>query len=88
MASWVPAMQTTSGGSTCCFLDDGSEFARQVGHSHITSVTQLAAEAQAGRLVLIHLSSFHPETGEPELDHAYSILPRTEFAYDGVEIEF
>jgi ribonuclease BN (tRNA processing enzyme) len=84
----VPARQTTSGGSTCCFLDDSSEFARQVGHSHVTTVTQLAAEAPAARLVLIHLSSFRPETGEPELAYACSLLPRTEFAYDGTEIEF
>jgi ribonuclease BN (tRNA processing enzyme) len=72
----------------CNALDEQGEFARQVGHSHITPVARLAAEAQVGRLVLIHLSSFRPEHGEPELDHAYPILPRTEVAHDGIEIEF
>jgi ribonuclease Z len=72
----------------CCVLDRDAEFARQVGHSHITPVAQLAAETQVGRLVLIHLSSFRPEHGEPELDRAYPIFPRTEVAYDGMEIEF
>ncbi len=72
----------------CCVEDSDSEFARQVGHSHITPVAQLAAEAQVGRLVLIHLSPFRPEHGEPELDRALPIFPRTEVAFDGMEIEF
>jgi ribonuclease Z len=72
----------------CSCLDSDAEFARQVGHSHITPVARLAAKAQVGRLVLIHLSSFRPEHGEPELDRAYPIFPRTEVAYDGMEIEF
>jgi ribonuclease BN (tRNA processing enzyme) len=72
----------------CSVLDNDSEFARQVGHSHITPVAQLAAEARVGRLILIHLSSFRPEHGEPELDRAHPIFPRTEVAYDGMEIEF
>jgi ribonuclease BN (tRNA processing enzyme) len=68
--------------------DDQGEFARKVGHGHITPVARLAAKAQVGRLVLIHLSSFRPELGEPELDRAYPIFPRTEVAFDGMEIEF
>jgi ribonuclease Z len=72
----------------CCVSDDQEEFARKVGHSHITPLARLAAEAQVGRLVLIHLSSFRPELGEPNLDRAYPIFPRTEVAFDGMEIEF
>jgi ribonuclease Z len=72
----------------CACLDSDAAFAKRVGHSHITPVAQLAAEARVGRLVLIHLSSFRPEHGEPELDHAYPIFPRTEVAYDRMEIEF
>ena len=72
----------------CSCPDDDPEFARQVDHSHITPVAQLAAEAQVGRLVLVHLSSFRPEHGEPELDRAYPIFPRTEVAFDRMEIEF
>jgi ribonuclease BN (tRNA processing enzyme) len=41
-----------------------------------------------GRLVLIHLNSFRPEHGDPELDHAHPIFPRTGVAFDGMEIEF
>jgi ribonuclease Z len=72
----------------CCVSDDDPEFARRVGHSHITPVAQLAAEAQVGRLILIHLSAMRPETGEPELERALPIFPRTELAFDRMEIEF
>jgi len=72
----------------CCVSDDDPDFARRLGHSHITPVAQLAAEAQVGRLVLIHLSAMRPEAGEPELDRVQSIFPRTEVAYDRMEIEF
>lgn len=68
--------------------DDEPELARQIGHSHSTPVAQLAAEAEVGRLVLVHLSSFRPEHGEPKLDRAYPIFPRTEVAFDGMGIGF
>ena len=72
-----------------CFCPDNEpEFARRGGHSHITPVAQMAAEAQVGRLVLIHLCPFRPEWGEPELELAHSIFPRTELAFDRMEIEF
>ena len=66
----------------CCVLDDDPEFARRVGHGAITPVAQLAAEAQVGRLALIHLSPMRPEAGGPELDRAHAIFPRTEVAFD------
>ena len=72
----------------CFGSDDDPEFARRAGHSHITPVAQLAAEAQVGRLILIHLSTMRPESGEPELDLAHPIFPRTEVAFDRMEIEF
>jgi ribonuclease BN (tRNA processing enzyme) len=72
-----------------CFCPDNEpEFARQAGHSHITPVAQLAAEAQVGRLVLIHLNPLRPEWGEPELELAHPIFPRTEIAFDRMEIDF
>jgi len=71
----------------CCVSDDDPDYARRLGHSHITPVAQLAAEAQVGRLVLIHLSAMRPDSGEPELDRAHPIFPRTEVAFDRMEIE-
>ena len=72
----------------CSMPDNEPELARSSGHSHITPVAKLAAEAQIGRLVLIHLNPFRPEWGEPELELAHSIFPRTELAFDRMEIEF
>lgn len=72
----------------CFVTDDDPEFARRSGHSHITPIAQLAAEAQVVRLVLIHLSALRPEVGEPELDRVQSISPNTEVAFDRMEIEF
>jgi ribonuclease Z len=72
----------------CSMSDDDPEYARRLGHSHITPVARLAAEAQVGRLVLIHLHASRPETGEPELERIQSIFPRTEVAFDRMEIEF
>jgi len=72
----------------CFVTDDNPEFARRSGHSHITPVARLAAQAQVGRLILVHLSTLRPETGEPELAHALPIFPRIEVAFDGMEIEF
>ena len=72
----------------CYWPDDELELARASCHSHITPVAQMAAEAQVGRLVLIHLNPLRPEWGEPELELADSIFPRTEVAFDRMEIEF
>jgi ribonuclease BN (tRNA processing enzyme) len=72
----------------CAMPDDDPEYARRLGHSHITPVARLAAEAQVGRLVLIHLHSARPEIGEPELELIQSIFPRTEVAFDKMEIDF
>jgi ribonuclease BN (tRNA processing enzyme) len=72
----------------CCVSDDDPDFARRIGHSHITPVAQMAAQAQVGRLILVHLSSMRPESGEPELDRVSAIFPNTEVAYDRMEIEF
>jgi len=72
-----------------CFSPDNEpEFARRGGHSHITPVAQLAAQAQVGRLILVHLNPLRPEWGEPEVELVHSIFPRTEVAFDRMEIEF
>jgi ribonuclease BN (tRNA processing enzyme) len=73
-----------------CYMpdDDEPELARQIGHSHLTPVARLAAEAEVGRLVLVHLSAARPGALKSRLAHAYPIFPRTEVAYDGMEIEF
>ena len=72
----------------CYMPDDEPEMARRIGHSHITPVCQLAADARIGRLILIHLNPLRPEAGEPELDRGRELFPATEIARDRMEIEF
>ena len=72
----------------CYWPDNELELAMASGHSHITPAAEMAAEAQVGRLVLIHLNPLRPDWGEPELEIAHSIFPRTEIAFDQMEIEF
>jgi ribonuclease BN (tRNA processing enzyme) len=73
-----------------CYMpdDDEPELARKIGHSHLMPVLRLAAEAEVGRLVLVHLSAVRPGALESRLDRAYTAFPRTEVAFDGMEIEF
>jgi ribonuclease BN (tRNA processing enzyme) len=72
----------------CTWPDDEPELSRRSGHSHVTPVAQMAAKARVGRLVLIHLNPLRPEWAEPELELAHAIFPRTEIAFDRMEIEF
>jgi ribonuclease BN (tRNA processing enzyme) len=89
----VPYLQHMRGADVLlheCYMpdDDEPELARQIGHSHITPVVHLAAEAEVGRLVLVHLSAVRPGALESRLERAHAIFPRTEVAFDGMEIEF
>jgi ribonuclease Z len=71
-----------------CYLpDDMAQFAREIGHSCITPVAQVAAAAGVGHLVLVHLLPF-PELGAIDVDIARAIFPSTEMGYDGLELEF
>ncbi|MCB9453707.1 MAG: hypothetical protein H6672_19940 [Anaerolineaceae bacterium] len=69
-----------------CYLPDSwQEFARVTGHSHLSGVAQIAAKAEAGRLVLTH----HNTAGlELDMESARAIFPQTIKAYDGLEISF
>mgnify|MGYP001818629765 CR=1 FL=1 len=71
-----------------CYLTDGEpDLARKIGHRHTTPVAQVLADAGVGRLVLVYLNALRPEAGEPDLDRARSIFPRTELAFDRMGIE-
>jgi ribonuclease Z len=72
----------------CYFTDEWGEWAEKTGHSRLTPVVQLAAKAEVGRLVLVHMNPL--ETGrEPlPLAAARAIFPKTEIGSDGDAIEF
>jgi ribonuclease BN (tRNA processing enzyme) len=54
-------------------------------HSSAAEAAQVARDAQADRLLLIHLPPFHEGTGEL-LEEAASVFPHTELALDGAEV--
>lgn len=72
----------------CNFKDGQSEWAEKTGHSHTTPVAQLAARAGVKRLVLTHLNPLEQADDPAELAIARTIFPQTDYAYDGLEIEF
>jgi ribonuclease BN (tRNA processing enzyme) len=72
-----------------CYLpDERAEWAKVIGHSSTTPVAQLAREAEAGQLVLIHVDPQLTETDPIGLEQARGIFPRTELAEDLMVVEF
>ncbi len=72
----------------CYFPDQEAELARRTGHSYTSAVAHLAARAQVGQLVLVHMDP-SAETEDPiDLPRARSIFPRTQLACDEMELRF
>lgn len=71
----------------CYFRDDYEEFALRSGHSWTTPVAQLAAAANVGRLVMIHINPLDESDDPIDIAKARAIFPQTEVAFDGLEIE-
>ncbi len=55
------------------------------GHTTMSGAARVAREANAGRLVLVHLP---PDASEAELSAPREIFPATELGYDGQTIDF
>lgn len=72
----------------CNFADGQEAFADLTGHSCATPVAQVAARAQAGRLMLIHFDPLMPAEHPVDLARVRAIFPRTDVAADGLGIDF
>lgn len=72
----------------CYCNDDQSERAALMGHSCLTPVAQVAAAAQVGRLVLVHVNPLADPTEPLDLDTARTIFANTELAVDKMAVEF
>jgi ribonuclease BN (tRNA processing enzyme) len=72
----------------CYFPDAYAERAKLTGHSHTTSVAELARCAGVGRLLLVHFSPLAAGDDPIGLDAARAIFPATELAADGMVAEF
>ncbi|MEM8944137.1 MAG: MBL fold metallo-hydrolase [Planctomycetota bacterium] len=72
----------------CYFGDDMPEQAELTGHSCLTPVAEVAAAAEVGQLVLVHINPMMESDEELDLGSARSIFPKTEVGVDRMEIDF
>ena len=72
----------------CYFTDDLSEQAELTGHSCLTPVTEVAAAAKVGQLVLVHINPLLEDDDQLDLTDARKIFPNTSIGTDGMELEF
>jgi ribonuclease BN (tRNA processing enzyme) len=72
----------------CNFSDAQQAWAEQTGHSAATSVAKVAAQAQVGRLVLVHFDGRNDSPDPVGLDSLRKLFPNTELGQDGQEIAF
>ncbi len=72
----------------CYFDDDMPEQAKLTGHSCLTPVAEVAAAAEVGRLVLVHINPLLDSDDDIDIAVAQKIFPETEIGVDRMEIEF
>ena len=72
----------------CYFPDGWEEKAELTGHSCLTPVAQVAAAADAGLLVLVHINPLNEEDDPLGIDAAKEIFPEIILAEDCSTIEF
>jgi ribonuclease Z len=72
----------------CNFGDDETEQAELTGHSCITPVAEVAAAAEVGRVVLVHLNSLLEDDTDLDLAAARQIFPKIEIGVDRMELDF
>ena len=72
----------------CYFRDDQPERADLTGHSCLTPVVQVAAKADVGRLLLVHINPLAASDSEVDLEGARRIFPRIEIGLDRMELDF
>ncbi len=72
----------------CYFGDDMPEKAKLTGHSCATPTAEVAAAAEVGRLVLVHINPLLDSDDELDLAAARKIFPNLEIGVDRMELEF
>src|SRR4051812_18200326 len=70
------------------FADESSGSPAGTGHSSLPEVARVAAEAQVGRLVLVHLDPMMTNVGSFNMAAARQVFANCELGFDGMEIEF
>jgi len=72
----------------CYFDDDMPDQAELTGHSCLTPVAQVAAAAEVGRLVLVHINPLLESDDQLGLDKVRSIYPHIQIGTDRMELDF
>jgi ribonuclease Z len=70
------------------FIDDCPEQAELTGHSCLNQVTRVAAAANVGRLILVHVNPLIEDDASIDLSAARRVFPKTEIGVDRMEIDF
>jgi ribonuclease BN (tRNA processing enzyme) len=70
------------------FGDGDSDQAALTGHSCISEVARVAAKADVGVLVLVHINPLIDDDSELDLAAAQEIFPNTQIGVDRMEIDF
>lgn len=72
----------------CYFNDDETEQAELTGHSCLGQVVQVAAKANVGRLVLVHINPLLENDDDIGLSGARQVFANTQIGADRMEINF
>lgn len=70
----------------CNFSDALAEWCDRTGHSHTTGVARLAAEAQVGKLLLVHVDPLLEGDDPIDLAAARQVFPNTDLAEDLMDV--
>jgi ribonuclease BN (tRNA processing enzyme) len=70
------------------FRDDETEQAELTGHSCLGEVVKVAAKAEVGRLVLVHINPLTENDDDIQLREARKVFANTEIGTDRMEIDF
>ncbi|HEX6962316.1 MAG TPA: MBL fold metallo-hydrolase [Lacipirellula sp.] len=70
------------------FTDEFAEHAELTGHSCLSQVARVAAKAEVGRLVLVHINPLIEDDAEFDLSGARRIFANTEIGVDRLELVF
>ena len=72
----------------CNFADGEEEMAKLTGHSCLTPVCEVAAAANVGMLVLVHIDPRADQENPLDLSLAKTIFPNTFVGHDRMKIDF
>jgi len=70
-----------------CYFDDArAHLAQRTGHSHASQVAQLAADVDAGELIVVHVDPTLDQDDPIGLPAMQAIFPKTRIGLDGMQL--